>query len=383
MANIRNYLEDYQDKSFQDVPLNELDVALLTEITYLPLDAHVSKKYLQAHGVALNELLEDFDRPVKAVLDNPYLVMPIRIHLLKALASARRFQNVRVSYFVNRQLEGGQFTAATYYLGDQVLLAFRGTDDTLHNWTESASLLYSAGIPSQKVASEYVNDLLLDEGQRLLLAGHSKGGNLAAYSLAHCKADIYEAIEAAFMFDGPELPESLYLAEEETKRLKTKLYRYTPQDSLFSYHQQPVRETYFIDASETALSKHLLTSWYVQGTNFVKLTHNSRNGEAVARAFNRWYNHVDKNDLEESLKILEELFQEVGMTSFTQLIRHPLRYGFRIYRAYQALPTPFKNKIRQNRLLFNAFYKQAYLNKDYHQSRAKEDPREQFVRFFL
>ena len=90
MANIRNYLEDYQDKSFQDVPLNELDVALLTEITYLPLDAHVSKKYLQAHGVALNELLEDFDRPVKAVLDNPYLVMPIRIHLLKALASARR-----------------------------------------------------------------------------------------------------------------------------------------------------------------------------------------------------------------------------------------------------------------------------------------------------
>ena len=38
MANIFDYLTDVQYDSFYDLPLNELDVLALTELTYLPFD---------------------------------------------------------------------------------------------------------------------------------------------------------------------------------------------------------------------------------------------------------------------------------------------------------------------------------------------------------
>ena len=39
MANIFDYLKDVAYDSFYDLPLNELDILALTEITYLSFDA--------------------------------------------------------------------------------------------------------------------------------------------------------------------------------------------------------------------------------------------------------------------------------------------------------------------------------------------------------
>lgn len=38
MANIFDYLTDVQYDSFYDIPLNELDILALTELTYLSFD---------------------------------------------------------------------------------------------------------------------------------------------------------------------------------------------------------------------------------------------------------------------------------------------------------------------------------------------------------
>ena len=42
MANIFDYLKDVAHDSFYDLPLNELDILALTEITYLSFDNLVS-----------------------------------------------------------------------------------------------------------------------------------------------------------------------------------------------------------------------------------------------------------------------------------------------------------------------------------------------------
>ena len=150
MANIFDYLTDVQYDSFYDIPLNELDVLALTELTYLSFDNLLDESD--------NRLL---DVATRVPRDINVLTNKERLQLLDQLSTHKRFKNSKLSNFVNdidEELQK-QFAAMTYRLNlDTYLIVFRGTDDSIIGWKEDFHLTYMKEIPAQKQALEYLED---------------------------------------------------------------------------------------------------------------------------------------------------------------------------------------------------------------------------------
>ena len=170
MANIFDYLTDVQYDSFYDLPLNELDVLALTELTYLPFDDLLDQPVNRLSDVA-----------TRVPRESTMLTNKERLQLLDQLAQHKRFRNCKLSNFINEidTEQQKQFAAMTYRLNlDTYLIVFRGTDDSIIGWKEDFHMTYMKEIPAQKHALEYLEDFFKQyPKQKVLLAGHSKGGN--------------------------------------------------------------------------------------------------------------------------------------------------------------------------------------------------------------
>ena len=132
MANIFDYLNDVAYDSFYDLPVNELDVLALTELTYLAFDDVVTQEPKR-----LIDLASQIPR------DTTMLTNKNRLQLLDRLAQHKRFKNCKLSDFINDidpELQK-QFAAMTYRISlDTYLLVFRGTDDTIIRPTKNKQI---------------------------------------------------------------------------------------------------------------------------------------------------------------------------------------------------------------------------------------------------
>ena len=163
MANIFDYLNDVAYDSFYDLPMNELDVLALTELTYLSFDDVVTQEPKR-----LIDLASQIPR------DTTMLTNKNRLQLLDQLAQHKRFKNCKLSDFINDidpELQK-QFAAMTYRISlDTYLLVFRGTDDSIIGWKEDFHMTYMKEIPAQKHALQYLQDFFAQHpNQKVVLA---------------------------------------------------------------------------------------------------------------------------------------------------------------------------------------------------------------------
>ena len=133
--------------------------------------------------------------------------------LLAALAASPRFRNVVAKGYVvrNDPEQEKQFSALSLQLTpDLAYIAFRGTDNTILGWKEDFNLAFRYPIPSQQEAARYVGEAAPNLAGRLMLGGHSKGGNLAVFAAFNCAETAYGRIGGVFSHDGPGFPDQVF-----------------------------------------------------------------------------------------------------------------------------------------------------------------------------
>ncbi|MQQ65802.1 DUF2974 domain-containing protein [Streptococcus mitis] len=224
MTNIFDYLKDIAHDSFYDLPLNELDILALTEATYLSFDNLVS--------TTPKRLL---DLAPQVPRESNMLTSKNRLQLLDELAQHKRFKNCKLSHFINDidpELQK-QFAAMTYRLTlDTYLIVFRGTDDSIIGWKEYFHLTYMKEIPAQKHALRYLKNFFAHHPkQKVILAGHSKGGNLAIYAASQIEQSLQNQITAVYTFDSPGLHQEL-TQTEGYQRIMDRTKVFIPQGSI-------------------------------------------------------------------------------------------------------------------------------------------------------
>ena len=95
MGIIFDYLDQVAYDSIYDTPFNELDLLMLTEITYLPFDQIVSDQ------MSLDCSCRLFEAAEKVPQDLSMLVTKNRLKLLEKVASSTRFKNIKLMGYVN------------------------------------------------------------------------------------------------------------------------------------------------------------------------------------------------------------------------------------------------------------------------------------------
>ena len=98
--------------------------------------------------------------------------------------------------------------------------------------------------------------------KRVYVIGHSKGGNLALYSLANFDDATAENVYACYCFDGPGLDEKTFRTRRMSNRIG-KMCSVMPQDSVIGrlfFHKE---KTVVVTSSKTGLYQHDCFSWCV------------------------------------------------------------------------------------------------------------------------
>ena len=318
MSTIFDYLKEVTYDSIYDRPFTELDVLALTELTYLPFGHIVPQGDTTGIPVRLSDAMELIERTTNFIVTNQHL------HLVDELATSKRFKNIKLLNYVDEYDPDvqKQFAAMTYRLTmDVYLVVFRGTDDTLIGWKEDFHMTYMDHVPAQKRAASYLQHVMKEFPKgRFMVAGHSKGGNLAAYACTYLPDYLFERVDAIYCYDAPGLNKAI-IETEGYQRVAHLIHRFVPQGSIVGMMLEvPEPATIVKSRAFGGFAQHDAFTWMVEKDTFVTLDQTSPDSQQTDETLKQWVREVPDSQLKKFFDTFFGLFLDAGITSINDLM---------------------------------------------------------------
>lgn len=309
MADIIDYIDQYGDKTLEQLPFNEIDSLVLSRVSYIPFTGVVSP--YASHKItvlsAFKEFLNSHEDPYKAVLWHD------DVPLMAAMAESQRFRKMELCAYKNvldpkREM---QFAAITINMGSgQSFISFRGTDDTFLGWKEDLNMSFLPVIPSQLEGVEYFNYVCENINGEIITGGHSKGGTIAIYAVANCKEEYAKRVKAIYCHDSPGFTENVY-RDIEKKDIMNLVYRYVPQSSIVGMLFYNDAKYEIIKSNQMGFMQHDIYSWEIVGTGFKHIKSATKSSMFFDTTIKFW---LDKMSFEERRKFIDALFDIIDKT---------------------------------------------------------------------
>ena len=337
MANLSDYVQWRGDLSFEVRPFNKIDALVLCQLSYLNFSGIIPEQF--NGGITLGEAAHTYAADSTRGIPQEFgvFINPLTADLLKAAAETERFGSILLKGFVNEvnRTTNKQFAALTAVLptGD-VCIVYRGTDDSLIGWKEDCLLCLQDAIPSHSAAVQYLSaaaSAVACGAEKLSIAGHSKGGNLALYAAGSAAASIRERIERIFCFDGPGFAFDIK-QWDGFQAILPKTASFIPQSSVVG-----VLLSYFpyytvIESSEAnTLWQHDAFSWQIKRDEFV-IHQEGRTKESyfAEKAVQTWLSRLDDTERKEFITTLFEVMFGTGAETLSELTANGLAHSLHI-----------------------------------------------------
>ena len=318
MGIIFDYLDQVAYDSIYDTPFNELDMLMLTEITYLPFDQIVSDQMSPDCTCRLFEAAE------KVPQDLSMLVTKNRLKLLEKVTSSTRFKNIKLMGYVN-DIDPDvqkQFAAMIFKIKpDSYVLTFRGTDDSIIGWKEDFHMTYMDQVPAQKTAVNYLRKAMDALPGQFILTGHSKGGNLASYAASQIEPEYQERIQNIYSYDAPGLNHSV-ITSQGYQTISDKIKRYIPQGSIVGMMLETPKQAQIVKSTAIGgLAQHDTFSWQISDQTFVLLDNLNPDSLQVDKTLKNWVDSVSDEELKDFFDLFFGLILDAGISSINDLTK--------------------------------------------------------------
>ena len=306
MADLFDYLDWRGDLTFDTVGVTPVDALIFSALSYIHYDGLVNQGFV--NPVPLEVVADAFaalpDKEERVLLrqDAP---------LLMAAAATERFRNLKLVFYNSATIpeQESQFAAVAFLLpGDTAVLAFRGTDATLVGWKEDFNMSFQDRIPAQEKALYYTQSFARAYDRKLILCGHSKGGNLAVYAASRCPGDVQERIQAVYNNDGPGFTATL-MGDPGYRAMVPKIHSFVPQSSIVGMileHEEPYT---VIKSRQVSILQHDLYSWEVMGGGFVAAPRISEDSRFFNQTMKAW---LSSKTLAERNAFVDAVFELLG-----------------------------------------------------------------------
>lgn len=298
MTNIIDYVNWRGDIGFDISAFNEIDNLILSELCYIDFSRTVRPDYSQSISLkdASDIILSDDKDVCSMLLMNTALFRT----LLEKCANSKRFGNIKLLHFVNKIdiNKEMQFSAMVFDLCDgSIYIAFRGTDDTIVGWKEDFNMGIMETVPSQEQALSYlIQAANRFSRSKIILGGHSKGGNLAIYSSSKVPKPISDRIISIYNNDGPGFLGDI-MQSDGYMRLIPRINTFVPQSSLVGMLLMHNEDYTVVKSNGTGgITQHDGFSWEVLGTKFVYLKSINKDSKLIDITLR---NYILTTDIEE------------------------------------------------------------------------------------
>ena len=313
MPNLHDYILWRGDLSFEQDPLNEVDMLLLSQLSYVAFGPFVPGPTLFPQYVTLQaaaQRLLEYDSEGTLIHQHAFMWKNIR-KLLEMAAASRRFGYIRLCAYVDELSDESQFAALCMDIGDDVkAVAFRGTDDSIAGWKEDLLMVLDDPIPAQKRAAEYLRQLMDEIQSDVVLTGHSKGGNLAVFAAVHLPPDKRARIRMIANLDGPGFSRSLQ-GEAGYEDVREKICVLLPESSVVGRLLEQEADFRIVKASALGILQHDAFTWQVQGPSLVRAERLTASSEYLSCVIRAWLDKLDTLQRKEFLEAVFAMFADV------------------------------------------------------------------------
>lgn len=159
---------------------------------------------------------------------------------------------------------------------------------------------FLTAVPAQERATAYTVEMAAAcPDRKLRIAGHSKGGNLAAWAAIHIPAQLQEQrLLAAYNNDGPGFSHDM-VDSDAYRRVAGKLHTYIPESSIVGVLLEHAEDYAVIDSTNRSVMQHEPMSWSVLGPRFVHLGQRSQMGKLSDDVLRQWIGSMTPREREQ------------------------------------------------------------------------------------
>ena len=315
MTNLLDYLRWRGDLPFERDGFNEIDLLIFAQLAHTPME-NLTKDHTKTHLPDLTDIL--YPTPPEGDKDS----LPVqRYGLWKELIQTRRYASVSLRRFAARFVpkEEKQFAAALYAVNGVGVVAFRGTDATLVGWKEDFNMGFESPIPSQTEAVRFL-ETCAGDFDRLVVCGHSKGGNLAMYASAMCRPEVQDQIISTFSYDGPGMDDAT-LQSDGWNRIASRIHSYIPESSVIGLLLGHAEQHIIIQSDSTGIGQHNPYYWHILGPAFVRAEETTLSSRIMEETTHRFISNCTP---EERRVLINNVFSVLNATGARRLKELPM-----------------------------------------------------------
>lgn len=306
-----DYIEQNKNITFEEKQFNEIDNIILSLISYLNFSyiegintlENIGKIYLERYK------LKEITKAGWAQRD-AYII-------LGQLINSERYKNIKVKNYIYIATEEEQFSAVTFIINKKLkYIAFEGTDHLMVGWKEDFELAYKYPVPAQIHAIKYLKNATKLFGPRIIVGGHSKGGNLAQISSMELNILKKLKIKKIYSNDGPGLRLKQFKSLKY-KLIRKKLEHIVPENSVVGVMLRHDKYK-VVKTNKKTIMSHIPSTWLIENDNLIE-TELSIKSTKLKNNIIEWLdNH---NDVERKI-LIETIFnilENSGVTDTTKL----------------------------------------------------------------
>lgn len=296
MKNVIDYINTYGDRTFSELPWNEVDAVALALFSYFRWDGIVPDITEEREAIGLQDMINNIVDPAHVYEEIKYMAED-HGKLLVAMAKSVRFKNMSCNYYSERtcEAEETQFAAFTCFPeGELPVVVYRGTDGTLVGWKEDFNMAFNKPIPGQYLASFYFNHVATLTSKDIRIAGHSKGGNLAIFAAMSAPTGMRERVRDIYAFDSPGFrPELKQLYRYDS--ISARIRKFMPKSSLIGILLESGDDYTSVNSNAIGGAfQHNPYTWEVDGLQLKALDKIRHSSQYVSRSMNQWIMQLDE-----------------------------------------------------------------------------------------
>ncbi len=351
MANLFDYVAWRGDISFDTIPFNKIDALLLSHISYSLLNGLVPSSFKESK--TLSQLNKDFKASAdyEERLKIGFVINKKTPELLAKTAKSLRFKNVRICGYreIFSEDDVEQFAAMTYIVkngkDEEVVISYRGTDDTLVGWKEDFNIVWQNPIPAQKDALLYIEEASKSFKNDFVIIGHSKGGNLAINTAVKCGDKIQKRIKQIYNFDGPGFSEDFF-KKPEYLAIESKLVNIYPEMSFVGMIFHHPEKYEIVKSDGFAVMQHDPLTWQILGPSFENKKDFTNESKMFYKTLNEWVERLDSVQTKKFVTALWDIIMASDVKTLSELSKSGLIAGAKMFAKMATMDRESKEEVR-------------------------------------
>ena len=304
--NIISYVRRFGHKSFSELPFNDVDGLILSQLSYVnfhlvtPESGFIKLKTIKGtHEIDL----EDFYYGSVDAKNNE--------KLLKLCVKCKRYRNVQVGY-PRADFDASknkQFYAVTFLMPHNIgFISFRGTDITMVGWREDFYIAYRDTIPGQEDAVDYIKTVTKLFQGNFYVGGHSKGGNLSLYACLNMYKKLQARLIKVYSYDGPGFKNAIK-EHPNYEVIKSKAVKFLTSNDMIGVVYNNIETAKIVYSNGILLGGHDPFRWMVDFNkiDFVYAKNRSYMSRKYEEALMSWLTQVDEEDKRIAVHVIFEM----------------------------------------------------------------------------